>query len=78
MVARAANESWPGNVFDASRLDRPANNSDERGEGRRGIVTRKNADSLSLSLSLVSAIPVFSLIFCVLFTRIGDEIQRVK
>lgn len=51
MVARAANESWPGNVFDASRLDRPANNSDERGEGRRGIVTRKNADSLSLSLS---------------------------
>ena len=52
MVARAANESWPGNVFDASRLDRPANNSDERGEGRRGIVTRKNADSLSLSLSL--------------------------
>ena len=52
MVARAANESWPGNVFDALRLDRPANNSDERREGRRGIVTRKNADSLSFSLSL--------------------------
>lgn len=54
MVARAANESWPGNVFDALRLDRPANNSDERREGRRGIVTRKNADSLSLSVRDIS------------------------
>lgn len=54
MVARAANESWPGNVFDALRLDRPANNSNERREGRRGIVTRKNADSLSLSVRDIS------------------------